>query len=266
MSLLLCCKAGVLSACSVARAVPRRARRRPGAALRRTHRLTGAIAVAGAENAEELWQNESAALEEAMRLIRERLEQDVPDATAGDSDDLLPVQLSDLVSPTSIASNPFAALGASCAVAPSENGQVKDFPESIGGVIDMISDYQGRCPGGKPPDLRSEQTVEPEIKMCADSDLQAPRPTLTVAEYRPGASGFSTRVRIIQHICYIDTSDAGKIVEWLVGDETGVCVLKTTEPVADRLHLGIWCVGSTRLRHPTFAGALSRVLLLCTSC
>lgn len=197
-----------------------------------------AIALPGAENAEQLWQSESAALEEAMRLIRERLEQDVPEV-GGAQEELLPVQLSDLVSPTPIASNPFAALAATMPVPANSGTVVKELTESIGGLTDLILDYQRITVNGL-VDLRSEQTVEPEIKMCLDSDMQAPRASLTVSGLRPGASGFNIRVQVIQHICYLDTNDAGKIVEWLVGDETGVCCLKTTEPVGDKLHLGIW--------------------------
>eukprot|EP00038_Savillea_parva_P003751 m.129766 g.129766 ORF g.129766 m.129766 type:complete len:848 (+) comp11271_c1_seq1:70-2613(+) len=201
---------------------------------------SGGDAAMSTENADELWQTESAALEEAMRVIRERLEQSVPDIEPEDPDDLRPVQLSDLVSPTAIASNPFAALtSASLARSPDVIGEPKELNDSIGGITDLVAAYHRRCPDG-PVDLRSEQTVEPEIKMCADSDMSAKRPSLTIDQLRPGASGFNTRVQVIQHLCSLDTSDAGKIVEWLVGDESGTCILKTVEPVGDRLHLGIW--------------------------
>jgi hypothetical protein len=76
--------------------------------------------------------------------------------------------------------------------------------------------------------------------MCADSDLQVDRPKLALSDIRPGASGVTVRVKVIQHLCHLETADAGKIVEWLVADEGASCVLKTTLPVADRLHLGIW--------------------------
>jgi len=197
-------------------------------------------AAKGTDNADDLWQSESAALEEAMRLIRERLE-DVPDATVPESEELLPVQLSDLVSPTPIASNPFASLGGARLAAPSlvVGGMRRELIESTGGLVDLIIDYQQCCIDG-PRDLRSDLTVEPEIKMCPDSDMQIERPTISVSKLRPGASGFNVRVQVLQHLCFLDTGDAGKIVEWLVGDDGGVCILQTREPVADKLFLGIW--------------------------
>ena len=204
----------------------------------------GALGISDTENSSE-WNAEEAALEEAMREIRARLEAEDDDAVpldAAAAEEDKPSTMESFPGREGFSSrSPSRQSSSATGVAePLESGGSAEPPlvsptsAPVAGFADLAL-AMGATSGQVVQS--GERVVMP---MSFDADLDFTRPSLGLKDMRPGGRGFTVVAKVIQQVFRLTGTGPHEvgIAEWLIADSTASAILKTVQPATATLKPG----------------------------
>ena len=207
----------------------------------------GTFGISTTEQSSE-WNAEEAALEEAMREIRARLEAEdddaVPlDAAAAEEDKPSAIESfpgREGFSSRSPSKSPSRKTSVTSVAEPLESGGPAEAPlvtptsAPVAGFADLAL-AMGASSGQVVQS--GERVVMP---MSFDADLDFTRPSLGLRDMRPGGRGFTVVAKVIQQVFRLQGTGPHEvgIAEWLIADSTASAILKTVQPATATLQPG----------------------------